>query len=54
MTTDVGDKEKQVVAVQPNKPTIKGELWLVTHSELRTNLRIRKVFDFLAERLGPA
>jgi len=53
MTTDVGDKEKQVVAVQPNEPTIQGELWLVTHSELRTNLRIRKVFDFLAERLGP-
>jgi DNA-binding transcriptional LysR family regulator len=52
MTTDVGDIEKQVVAVQPNEPTIKGELWLVTHSELRTNLRIRKVFDFLAERLG--
>jgi len=53
MTTDVGDKEKQVVAVQPNEPIIKGELWLVTHSELRTSLRIRKVFDFLAERLGP-
>jgi len=52
MTTDVGDKEKQVVAVQPNEPIIKGELWLVTHSELRTSLRIRKVFDFLAERLG--
>jgi DNA-binding transcriptional LysR family regulator len=53
MTTDVGDNEKKVVAVQPNEPTIQGELWLVTHSELRTNLRIRKVFDFLAERLGP-
>jgi DNA-binding transcriptional LysR family regulator len=54
MTTDVGDKEQQVVAVQPKEPTIQGELWLVTHSELRTNLRIRKVFDFLAERLaGP-
>jgi len=52
MTTDVGDKEKRVVAVQPKEPTIQGELWLVTHSELRTNLRIRKVFDFLAERLG--
>jgi len=51
MTTDVGDAESQVIAVQPNEPTIKGELWLVTHSELRTNLRIRKVFDFLAERL---
>jgi DNA-binding transcriptional LysR family regulator len=52
MTTDVGDIESHVIAVQPNEPTIKGELWLVTHSELRTNLRIRKVFDFLAERLG--
>jgi len=53
MTTDVGDIEAHVEAVQPNESTIKGELWLVTHSELRTNLRIRKVFDFLAERLGP-
>ena len=53
MTIDVGDIEAQVVAVQPDESTIKGELWLVTHSELRTNLRIRKVFDFLAERLGP-
>ena len=52
MTTDVGDIENQVVAVQPNKPTIKGELWLVTHRELRTNLRIRKVFNFLAGKLG--
>jgi len=52
MTTDVGDKEQQVVAVQPKEPRIQGELWLVTHRELRTNLRIRKVFDFLAERLG--
>jgi DNA-binding transcriptional LysR family regulator len=52
MTTDVGDVDSQVIAVQPDEPTIKGELWLVTHSELRTNLRIRKVFDFLAERLG--
>ena len=53
MTIDVGDMEAQVVAVQPNESTIKSELWLVTHSELRTNLRIRKVFDFLSERLGP-
>jgi len=53
MTIDVGDVEPLVIPVQANEPTIKGELWLVTHSELRTNLRIRKVFDFLAERLGP-
>lgn len=52
MTVDVGEKESQVIAVQPKEPTIKGELWLVTHSELRTNLRIRKVFDFLADKLG--
>ncbi len=52
MTIEIGDIETQVVAVQPNEPTIQGELWLVTHCELRTNLRIRKVFDFLSERLS--
>ena len=52
MTTDVGDTDPNVIPVQPKEPTIKGELWLVTHSELRTNLRIRKVFDFLSEQLS--
>lgn len=52
MTIDIGDNEREVIPVQPEKPTLKGELWLVTHSELRTNLRIRKVFDFLAQELS--
>ena len=51
MTTEVGDAEPDVVQVQPDKAAITGEIWLVTHQELRTSLRIRKVFDFLATHL---
>jgi DNA-binding transcriptional LysR family regulator len=52
MTTNVGDNEPAVVAVQPDMPAITGEMWLVTHQELRTSLRIRKVFDIVAENLS--
>ena len=30
----------------------KGEMWLVSHRELRMNKRVRAVFDFLAQTLG--
>ena len=52
MTTDVGDIENQVVAVQPNKPTIKGELWLVTHRELRTNFKNSKSIQLFGRKTG--
>ena len=35
------------------KPFV-AENWLVTHKELKTNLKIRKVFDFLATELSSA
>lgn len=54
MISEVGDGEHTVTRIQTDQPTSKGELWLVTHQELRTSLRIRKVFDFLAEHLGKA
>ncbi|KGD65025.1 LysR family transcriptional regulator [Alcanivorax nanhaiticus] len=30
----------------------RGDVWLVAHRELRTNLRVRTVFDFLANEVG--
>ena len=32
-------------------PIFELPVWLVSHKELRTSLRVRRVFDFLAERL---
>jgi hypothetical protein len=32
-------------------PAIQLPVWLVCHQELRTNLRIRRVFDFIANEL---
>jgi DNA-binding transcriptional LysR family regulator len=33
-------------------PAIRLPVWLVCHQELRTNLRIRRVFDYIAEELS--
>ena len=45
---EIGDNEPLVERVSiPNPPLITMDLWLVTHNELRTNRRIRRVFDFL-------
>jgi DNA-binding transcriptional LysR family regulator len=52
MVDYVGDREPGVVSVLPDLPPWEGELWLVTHRELRTNRRVRVVFDFLAEHLS--
>ena len=54
MPTDVGDAEPSVVRVVPTLENFTGELWLVVHRELRTNRRVKMVYDFLSERLGPA
>ena len=52
MLEDVGKKEKSVRKVLDSIPPIKVDTWLVAHRELKTNRRIRTVFDFLAEELG--
>ncbi len=45
---EIGDNEPLVERVDiSDLPLITMDLWLVTHNELRTNLRIRRVFDFL-------
>jgi DNA-binding transcriptional LysR family regulator len=47
----VGDAEPSVRRVLPDLPPIPVPVWLVAHRELRTNRRIRTVFDLLAEGL---
>ena len=45
---EIGDSEPLVERIAlSDAPLITMDLWLVTHNELRTNPRIRRVFDFL-------
>jgi hypothetical protein len=44
----IGDPEPAVERLSiADLPEIVGELWIVTHEELRTSRRVRTVFDFL-------
>jgi len=52
MSEDVGAKENSVRKVLEKLPPIKFDNWVVAHRELKTNRRIRIVFDFLVEALG--
>lgn len=52
MTEDVGAKENSVRKVLEELPPIKFDNWVVAHRELKTNRRIRIVFDFLVQALG--
>ncbi|WP_337658790.1 LysR family transcriptional regulator [Sphingorhabdus sp. Alg231-15] len=49
---EIGEREPKVsrinVSVEPNPVPV----WLAAHSELKTNPRVRRVFDFLANRLS--
>lgn len=46
----IGDPEPAVERLSiAGLPEIVGELWIVTHEELRTSRRVRTVFDFLVE-----
>lgn len=45
---EIGDNEPLVSRiVVPELSPIEIDLWIVTHNELRTNRRFRRVFDFL-------
>lgn len=52
MIVDVGDKELTVERVFSDINPLIGERWLVAHRELRSNRRIRVVFDFLVSALS--
>ena len=45
------DAEPGIEKVLPSLPSLQFPIWLVTHRELRTNRRIRVVFDHLARGL---
>ncbi|MBW7470797.1 LysR family transcriptional regulator [Marinobacter sp. F4218] len=49
--TDIGDAESTLERAFPDTE-FGGDVWLVSHRELRMNLRVRTVFDYLADELG--
>ncbi len=52
MVTEVGDAESAVERVLPQADPFVTEIWLVAHRELRTNRRVRTVFNFLVAELS--
>ncbi|MBW0147158.1 LysR family transcriptional regulator [Marinobacter arenosus] len=48
---EIGDAEPGLERAFPDTE-FGGEVWLVSHRELRMNLRVRTVFDFLADELA--
>lgn len=56
MLEEVGDNEPLVERIiAPGLTPINVEVWIASHKELRTNIRVRRVFDFLVsqfERYG--
>ncbi|MBG03391.1 MAG: LysR family transcriptional regulator [Rhodospirillaceae bacterium] len=49
MSDELGDMTPGMERVLPEFPEMPVPFWLVTHRELRTNRRIRVVFDFLSD-----
>ena len=47
----LGDNEESLKRVFQNM-TFGGDYWIVSHRELRTSLKVKSVFDLLAEELG--
>ena len=47
----LAEPEPQVVRVLPPQPEMKGELWLLTHPNLRRSARVRALMDHLAAGL---
>ena len=52
MPKEIGESDPSLIPILPELPPIEAEMWLVTHRELRTSRRIKKVFDFLDSELG--
>lgn len=50
---DLGDNDANLVrAFESTGPQMTLPIWLVCHQELRTSLRVRRVFDFLSDKLS--
>lgn len=52
MMEEIGSREPSVVKVFSALGSIPVPIWMVCHRELRTSLRLRLVFDFLARELS--
>ncbi|HHC29075.1 MAG TPA: LysR family transcriptional regulator [Rhodobacterales bacterium] len=52
LDADIGDAEPAVARVLPDMPPLSFPIWLVSHRDLTTSRRIRRVFDVLAEELS--
>lgn len=52
MFEDLADMTPEVEAILPNEISVDVPVWLVTHSELKTNARIRAIFDVLSDELA--
>ena len=52
MPQEIGDAEPLVERALPTLESLASDLWLVTHRELKTNRRVRMVFDYLASELS--
>lgn len=50
----IGDREPAVERALPELPPATFPVWLVSHRELHTSRRVRRVFDLLAEELAAA
>ena len=48
----IGDAEPGLIHLWRDIDLPPMEVWLTAHAELKTSARVRRVFDFLAERLG--
>ena len=52
MLENIGEAEPLVERVLPSLSFPADDMWLVAHRELKTNKRVRRVFDFLAVELA--
>jgi len=52
MQAQIGDAEPRVRRILPELELAKLPMWLTAHSELKTNRRIRRVYDFLGDALA--
>ena len=51
-TLRVGETDPAIRRLLPDLPPLPFPVWLVTHRDLRTSLKVRTVFDLLAAGLA--
>lgn len=52
MFKDIADRTPDIEVILQHEISVDIPVWLVTHGELKTNARIRAIFDFLSEELA--